>query len=66
MDYFRKKLHSYMFNYVVNVPLTLVINDALLNGTDVINVEQWTKMYSACVTMKFIFESSGLQSCKFT
>ena len=55
-----------MFNYVVNVPLSLVINDALLNGTDVINVEQWTKMYSACVTMKFIFESSGLQSCKFT
>ena len=31
VDYFRKKLHSYMFSYVVNVPLSLVINDALMN-----------------------------------
>ena len=61
-----------MFDYVLNTPFSLVVNEAwvdeepisimrmknqqkiktLLNGTDVINVEQWTKMQSACNTTK--------------
>ena len=59
-------------NYVLNTPLSLVVNEvwvdeeptflirtknqqktkALLKGTDVVNVEQWTKMERACVAKK--------------
>ena len=60
---FLQKAPSYMFDYLMNTPLSLVVkeacfdkepssllrtknqeNKALLNGTDVVNVEQWTKM----------------------
>ena len=69
LQLFPQNTPSQMLNYVLNTPLSLVVNEvwvdeelislmhmktqqkikALLNSTDAVNVELWTKTQSACV-----------------